>query len=83
MQIKVEHTTEKIVEIETPHYAKSDSHGYFYKFDEEGVLIAGDNIILWQTKVQHPQHYINSIPCTREEVESKFKEVINNLKNKI
>ena len=80
MQIEIEETTKTAIEIQTPYYSKSAIT--CYKFTENGVIVITDNCIAYFT-YGIGFYYKNSTPCTREEVESKFKEVINNLKNKI
>jgi len=83
MQIELDEKVKKTIEVPTPYYAKSTVYGYYYKFTNEGLLTIGDDILVWQTKHYIQEAYLKSAECTREEVESKFKKVMNNLKNKI
>jgi len=83
MQIETSKSIKQEVEIETPYYSKEERYNTFYKFTEDGVLIVSNTLIAWQGKGWHGEYYAKSIPCTREEVESKFNEVIKNLKTKI
>lgn len=83
MEIELEETTKKIVEIPNPYYSKSTIYSSHFKFTDEGILTVGDNIIVWQSKHYQQEAYLNSTECTREEVETKFNEVIKNLKNKL
>ena len=83
MKIELEETTKTATEIQTPYYAKAFTNNYC-KFDEGGtIVITNDSIVYYKTDYIISSYYKNSTACTREEVETKFKEVINNLKNKI
>ena len=83
LQIELKQEATKKVSIQTPHYAKSLT-GSYCTFNDDGVIvITKESINYFNVNVIIAGYYKNSTPCTREEVESKFKEVINNLKNKI
>jgi hypothetical protein len=81
LQIELKEQKITKVKIGTPYYAKDDL-GAYYKFIDSGLVVIMNNGIYYLT-TDLADYYQNATKCTREEVESKFKEVINNLKNKI